>query len=550
MIRGAREGVRSVLRRLIARAQAHLLAAVVVPGPEVAAACGLDLAAAGVVPASSPRHAGLLVVVGAVPAELRETAAAIYAGMMRPRAVLALGSEELRPLPEADVAAELSQPALLDAMRRLRRLVADGAFGSDVTDFDAPVLRGRTEYVCPMHPEVVRDEPGACPKCGMTLVSREAGSEGAPREAEAGSGADRPAAAQVAMNHGAVSHSADQSPFMSMVAVTRDLPRSPDGLPMDWIEVPFGPLFPGLPGGLSVRFTLDGDAVVNAAVRSLVALGGATLAESEVPAAKFARRLGGSDPLAPVAYRLLARRALERAAGIEADMQTARAQAGAVERERLASHLAWLAAFLNRLGLGVRARRSWALAAALRGADPGCIAGLAREVYTLVRRVKDTPLLRRRLAGIGRLREDNGLRGPLARAAGGDGDARAGEAVYGALGFEPVKRRDGDALARLEVRLGEIQQSLRLVLAAGAVDDAGAPDLGSVSGTGKAVIETARGAASLSVSVEHGRMRTAQLDTPSTLHLERIGSLVAQCELGDALTAVASLDLSPWDIVQ
>ena len=28
------------------------------------------------------------------------------------------------------------------------------------------------EYTCPMHPEVVRNEPGACPKCGMVLVPR------------------------------------------------------------------------------------------------------------------------------------------------------------------------------------------------------------------------------------------------------------------------------------------------------------------------------------------------------------------------------------------
>jgi rubrerythrin len=26
------------------------------------------------------------------------------------------------------------------------------------------------QYTCPMHPEVVKDAPGDCPKCGMTLV--------------------------------------------------------------------------------------------------------------------------------------------------------------------------------------------------------------------------------------------------------------------------------------------------------------------------------------------------------------------------------------------
>lgn len=27
-------------------------------------------------------------------------------------------------------------------------------------------------YTCSMHPEIVRSEPGRCPKCGMTLVQR------------------------------------------------------------------------------------------------------------------------------------------------------------------------------------------------------------------------------------------------------------------------------------------------------------------------------------------------------------------------------------------
>src|SRR5712691_9860176 len=28
----------------------------------------------------------------------------------------------------------------------------------------------KQKYTCPMHPEVVMDHPGNCPKCGMTLV--------------------------------------------------------------------------------------------------------------------------------------------------------------------------------------------------------------------------------------------------------------------------------------------------------------------------------------------------------------------------------------------
>src|SRR3546814_2955671 len=30
-------------------------------------------------------------------------------------------------------------------------------------------LQRQVQYTCPMHPEVVQDEPGECPKCGMAL---------------------------------------------------------------------------------------------------------------------------------------------------------------------------------------------------------------------------------------------------------------------------------------------------------------------------------------------------------------------------------------------
>lgn len=34
----------------------------------------------------------------------------------------------------------------------------------------AAPLASSSLYTCPMHPEIVRDAPGRCPECGMTLT--------------------------------------------------------------------------------------------------------------------------------------------------------------------------------------------------------------------------------------------------------------------------------------------------------------------------------------------------------------------------------------------
>ena len=43
-------------------------------------------------------------------------------------------------------------------------------YGLELAAPAAPLVK--TEYVCPMHPEIVRAEPGACPICGMALEPR------------------------------------------------------------------------------------------------------------------------------------------------------------------------------------------------------------------------------------------------------------------------------------------------------------------------------------------------------------------------------------------
>ena len=421
-----------------------------------------------------------------------------------------------------------------------------------------------------MHPEVTGDGPGSCPKCGMDLVPREAaggaadsahdheghghsgdaGHESTDREegsGETGHG-DHESGGEGSgehEGHGGMDHG--EMDFMSMVAMTEGTPRSSDGLQMEWAAAPFGPLTPGLPGGLSLTFTLDGDTVAEAKVTGVRALD--QEGSGDASAQGLPDRLAGINPLSPVTYRVLGLRAVEAMAGVEEDERTALGRVGALERERAAGHLGWLSDLGRLLGYPRLSRRAGKLQISLlRARDADEVARLTPEIGGVLRRVSRTPLLPRRLKGVGLLPDPANASGPVARAGGLGRDVRGDDAVYASLGFGPVVREGDDAFARLGVRLAEIEQSLGLVRAAGFVPVPEAAPVEGASGSGEATVETPRGAASLRIEAETGTVTALEIDAPSARHAGLVGAVAEGKELADALVGVASLDLSPWEV--
>lgn len=590
----------ALLQKWVSRAFARDLSCLIVPGQDVALAHGLNVSATGMRVSASPRDANVLLIVGGLSEKMGEVATVLYAQMPRPRTILMLGGKTPSSFPDADVSAGLSQKALADAVGRLKRALAEGAFATSAEDFDASVLHVKIEYVCPMHPEVVEDEPGSCPKCGMDLVAREAGEqtpegghdhehrhdheqqcqdhdhddsnehqqehahENAATEytcrmhpeivrdepgscpkcgmdlvvREDGEDEAHSEHEHSSHDHGEHDHSGHEheghdhgaSGFMSMIEVTKDLPRSADGLQMDWLEVPFGPVFPGLPGGLKLTLTLDGDGVTEGRASSLVGVTneGENIEESEeMDAETFIGYLSAAIPLAPVSYRLLVCLAIEQAAGLEGDSASAGARTGALERERIASHLGWLAQLGRQLGFAWLTQRAATLQLQVREANRDSLAALEPALRTLGTRLERTPLLKSRLKGIGLLpTESSDLRGPVARAA----------------------DEGGDAWARLRQRLAEISASLGLIKSGGEPALPVLRDVGDVSGTGEATVDTPRGEARLSLKLERGHVKSYKLDTACSQHIGLVPKLVEGQELGDALLAVGSLDLSPWEV--
>ena len=514
---GARNAAPRGLLRSLALVVPPQLDAFVLPGMDVARARGLDVESAGLRPVATPRHAAVLLIVGELPEALWDAATVVYAQMPRPRAIVALGTEVIGPLPGPDASAAMSQEGMEGATERIRRLLRAGSWSPEAAPFEAAALlpkRRTRRRKKPADADAGTMAPaGHPPESGDAAAGMEhdgARPPAAERPSNDGTSNDG------AMQHATMGGGADMG-FMSMVRLTQHLPKGADGLPMERVKTAFGPFFPGLPSGLALTLWLDGDTVAQVEVASPV---GSRDASSDLSTGSrnLAERWARRHPLAPAAYRRLVEAA---AGGSPLDL----GHVAALELERAASHLNWLADFGHLLGYAWLARHAAAWQLRLRtGCDLDRLAALEPKLLDVLRRVPRTPLLARRMTGIGVLAADEleGVGGPVARAAGLVRDARLDEPCYRSLGFEPVVRPEGDALARLRVRLDEIRASVALALAAyrahGAVG-AARPEVERrserpvESGSGEVVdppvrgsrIETPRGVASLRLRTDGDR---------------------------------------------
>ena len=532
MISGARQAEPTWLHRLAAQAMSRRLDALIVPGPDVARARGLDIEGAGLEIVDTPRHASVLLLVGELPEGLREAAAVAYAQMMRPRVVLAVGAGEVPPLPRPDVYVELDQNSLARGVEELRRSIAEGAFDSEAENFEAAVVQEDEEG------EEQMDHGHMHHGSGEEEDESEGGEQEEDQEEE--SEEDGPEEKEIGEDQ--------LEDFMSMIEMTQGMPASGDGLIMEWVPAPYGPLFPGLPGGLSLTFTLDGDTVAEAEVEPGIQ-GHSPEKILRGPTESLAGRAAKLDPLTPVAYRLLVERAVEAASGARISDEEALSRVGALERERASSHLGWAASFGYLIGDGWLSQRAARLQLALlRAKNVNEVGRIKADIEGFVRKMLRRPMLGSKLGGIGALGGSADAVGPVARAAGSDKDARPEDPAYSSLGFSPLVRDGDDALDRFRLRLEETVQSLGLVLEAETVADTVRPTNGASSGTGTATVETPRGTAALGLTLEDGEVTGAELAAPSTRNVRLIEGVTVGKEVADALVGVGSLDLSPWEM--
>jgi Ni,Fe-hydrogenase III large subunit len=267
---------------------------------------------------------------------------------------------------------------------------------------------------------------------------------------------------------------------------------------LDVFTIPYGPVRSGIFEAIQFQIETGGEDVPRIQTRPFFKHRGREqrfigLAPSE--GVYVAERVAG---IATIAYATAFAQAVERALDVAAPARAERWRAVYAELERMACHLDVIAKeaettalYVGQARFQILKERVVRLRARLTGSRfargivvPGgvrregaveldellaAVAELERELRRDRRLFLGTASMTDRLIGAGRLErtlvEEYGAVGPLARGSGVSTDARH-ERPYGdyeRLGLRVITHRDGDAMARINVRFGELAESLRLL---------------------------------------------------------------------------------------
>ncbi|MDF9799208.1 Ni,Fe-hydrogenase III large subunit [Catalinimonas alkaloidigena] len=530
---GARKGVWNFLRRWAAKAMAHEQYVFPVPGADVLRSYGLHLEKRGINIAATPREANVLLLVGPVSEMLAEKAAVVYAQIPRPRVLVFAGLDKAHPLPEPDIKLSLKAENLQE---EIKKLLTQHGWKKETEPFATEKIKEAVEDKDEDHGHMHHGHEGE--------QDGEHGEEKEPQESHQNQGEHEEHEHQ---HDGGGGHNHGGGGFMSMVAMTKDMPRSMDGLAMEMNPVHFGPFFPGFPGGLSISMMLDGDTVMQVEIeKGLLCRNLMETFPSEPKA--FVGHIATINPLAPVAFRILAEKAVANALKMEDDEQKGINDLVLLEKERILSHLNWLAVFSQTIGSPVMHLKAIDLHRQYqRGKDN------EQAILKLIEQIRKAPYLKMRLKTVGMIPKNllHHASGSIARAGGMPQDARIQDKTYENFSFSPLQGQHNNAWGRLLMRLAEMEQSLKLIQTNEKLSVTGhekAIPYNESSGEGRARVETSRGIAELGVHISAGQVKKFHLTTPSASHAAFIPEVAEGQELGDALIGIASLDISPWEI--
>lgn len=440
------------------------------------------------------------------------------------------------------------------------------------------VADDKNVYTCSMHPEVQSNEPGQCPKCGMRLVKKEEEKE---NDLKGDEGNKSQHHKQDTQNHHQHSPENDmdthhmkadehkghdmkgldksqhdghedmagmsgmEGGFMSMVQMTKDMPRSEDGLAMEMNDVFFGPFHPGLPGGLLVKMKLDGDTVVKATIERGIA-SQHLLHHFPKSLSQLPQHLSQLNPLLHSTYHLLVYKALSNIAGSN-DLVD---EVTILEKDRIGSHLNWLSLFSRTIGDRELHYQALKLCYELQSGKAA-----KANILKLTGNTKKTTYLKKRLNNIGIIPEHllQSVTGPLARAAGMEKDMRQSMLAYQQRNFKPIMLHENNAWGQLQVRIAEIEQSVELIGDENLNKKIILPEINNNNDLhgeqkGEAALEAPNGKLQLLIEIKDGLVKSIAIEAASKVLAGLVPGITKAQELSSAMASIASLDISPWEM--